>query len=175
MIGLVELDPNQAIVVFGTILAALIAQLGVMLQHGRRLKGVERTGEQVAHEVTENGGGNLRGDLSLIVKRMDRLETEQAARWEVAVETSKVLHQVHANQEVGFAAAQDLLKEVAAVKQAQAHHDQRMTNLESRTTDKLSQMEKELAALARRIELLTPSLDTLHPTPPHGQPAVPGK
>jgi hypothetical protein len=50
-----------------------------------------------------------------------------------------------------------------------------MTNLESRTTDKLSQMEKELAALARRIELLTPSLDTLHPTPPHGQPAVPGK
>lgn len=144
-----------------TIIVAVIGLYGVMLSQGRRLKIVK---EQVAGA----NGATLGQDVYGLVKKVERLSVESDERWNVTLQTSETVSKVHANQLVALSAAQDLMKEIASIKQAQSTTDQRLGLLENHTTRELSELRELIRTLQMQME--RSSSNTL--TPPHGTPAV---
>ena len=145
MILAAELDPNQTIVVLGSIIVAVIGLYGVMIANGRRIKVVQK-------EVTTGNGGTLGEYAEGIAKKMERLAVESDERWKVTLQTAETVAKVHGNQVTALSAAQDLMKDMAAMRAAQHATDQRLGALENHTTRELSELRAIVNVLSGRVD-----------------------
>jgi hypothetical protein len=163
MIGAVEVDPNAMVAAIVTVVVSVVGLYGVMLQQGRRLK-------IVTEQVAPANGGTLGSDVYATKQQLQRLAEDSRERWDVTVAVQETVAKIHHNQVEALRNASDLLREMAALRQAQTATDQRLGQLENHTTRELSEVRALVDLLQKRVDSLTSTPPQL--TPPYGTPAV---